>query len=596
MNTEVNKASKPYWLMIIGFLQGLSFWGISKLFVLKIWPATDPLIIRALFYLAFALPLATYLTQNIPSLTQLRRRWILIGFSILFSLLGAYSAWAENFNLEQTLSAGEIFPHMRAQDMLGTGVLGFVLLALLIHFDSHRKGWHYPDLFEITWRNALLVITGAILTGVFWVILFAGSMLMESIGIKLISDLIAKPGFNLPVTGFVFGAAFALGLARAEMIVTFRRFWLSISAWFLPLLLFFSVMWATSLPFTGWASLLETHRASYILMWFLALSIKFANAAYQDGAVSRPYAEWLSKIVSIAWLSLLAVAFTAWWAMIIRINQYGWTEDRVWGVFVLLLASLYVVGYACSVRYGLNKMSLVGKTNITVAIVMSLGLVLLLTPLLDARRISVASQMQSIMRGTIDSNYIDYDYFRWNAGVYGQKALDELAKGIAHKDKTTIAARAKEILAKKDRGYGWNHQERQLSVDDIRKHLRIIPGSKPIDSNLLARFQTDGLTMECVQADAGCIVWMKDLNQDNIDEAIIIKEKPYISFEGIIFYQREKDGSYRSSGTIDFPKGLHNEQKDQMLKAIEADDVKAIPHQWSDLEIEGQRIKVSEYR
>jgi hypothetical protein len=431
------------------------------------------------------------------------------------------------------------------------------------------------------------------LTGVFWIVLFAGAMLMKSIGLNFIFDTIENPTFSIPVTGITFGAAFALGLARADMIITLRRFWLTITAWLLPLLLLFSVTWVIALPFTGLDILFKTHNAGFILLWFLALSINFANAAYQNGSGEQPYGGWLGKVLEYAWLSLLVLAAVAWWSMQQRITQYGWTEDRVWGVFVLLLATLYTAGYAYSVRFRRGWLANIGKTNIATALVMCAGLTLLLTPLADARRIAVNSQMSRLMNGTVETDKIDYAYLRWQAGRYGQDALEELSQGIDHKDKDAIASKAEQALAQKSSSRATGIEV--LSATQLRQRLRVLPKDAVLDEDLLKQMQMATRWEEkiCLQTNAKCLVWMIDLNDDGLNEAIAIREnKEEWSGDKAIFYHQTAKGHYKYGGTVEAGFGLNNKQHANMVADIELNKVKTLPAKFKDIEIGGRRINV----
>lgn len=579
-------------LLLVGVSQGWALWALWKARELKVWPAIDPLSERTLFYLFLALPLAFYLTQNIAALSKSARIKILAFIGTLFALLGGYSGWAENVQIGQMVDMWNT-PPARFSDLLAAAILGFIALPLMAHFERASKRWSYQALFETAWRNALMTSSSIVLTGVFWIVLFAGAMLMKSIGLNFIFDMIEKPIFSIPVTGITFGAAFALGLARADMIVTLRRFWLTITAWLLPLLLLFSVMWVIALPFTGLELLFKTHNAGFILLWFLALSINFANAAYQNGSGEQPYGGWLGKVLEYAWLSLLVLATVAWWSMQQRITQYGWTEDRVWGVFVLLLATLYTAGYAYSVRLRRGWLANIGKTNIATALVMCVGLVLLLTPLADARRIAVNSQMSRLMSGTVETDKIDYAYLRWQAGRYGQDALEKLSQGVEHKDKDAIASKAKQTLAQKNR-YRATEIE-VLSATQLRQRLRALPKDAVLDEALLKQMQVATRWEEkiCLQSNAKCLVWMIDLNDDGLKEAVVIREnQEKWSSDKAIFYHQPAKGHYKYGGTLEAGFGLNNKQHANMLADIELNKVKTLPAKFKDVEIGGRRINV----
>ncbi|MBK9445592.1 MAG: DUF4153 domain-containing protein [Betaproteobacteria bacterium] len=578
-------------LLLVGACQGWLLWALWKARELKVWPAGDPASERSLLYLGLALPLAFYLTENIETLSRQRRTLLLIGVGVLFALLGGYSGWAENVQFSDT---GDFLrlPPARPSDLLAAAILGFVIIPLWSHFDRTAKGgWSYQRLFETAWRNAVMLASAAVLTGVFWVALFAGAMLMKSIGVGFVSELIQKAIFSIPTTGIVFGAAIALGLARADMVANLRRFWLSISAWLLPLLLLFSVAWVIALPFTGLELLFKTRNAGFILLWFIALSINFANAAYQDGNGEQPYGRLLGKVLEYAWPTLLVLAAVAWWAMKLRIDQHGWTEDRVWGVFILILASLYAAGYTWSLVTRRAWLSSIGKTNIATALIMVLGLILLLSPLADARRLSVQSQMGRLINGEIDADKMDYAYLRWQAGHYGQDALKTLAAGIDRPDREVIASKATQMLAQTQR-YGGKSGAEALTTDQVRQRIRMLPKGEVAEDALIELLKTGSNWNEkrCLQTNAHCLLWRVDLNDDGLNEVVVIVEKPEHQTDNAFFYHHVSPQQYKYGGTLNLGIGSNKKLREKMLADIENGNARMVRPQFNDLEIGGRRI------
>ena len=279
--------------------------------------------------------------------------------------------------------------------------------------------------------------------------------------------------------------------------------------------------------------------------------------------------------------------------MKLRIAQYGWTEDRVWGVFVLILATLYTAGYAYSLRIKHGWLGNIGKTNIVTALVMCVGLVLLLSPLADARRIAVISQMNRLMSGAVEAEKIDYNYLRWEGGRYGQEALEKLAAGIEHKDKDIIASKAGQTLAQNNR-YAASTGAETLTPEQIRRRLRVLPKEEVLDDALIKQRQSATRWNEkrCMETDAQCLVWMIDLNDDGLKEAVVITEKPEWSFSTANFYQHLGKDQYKYGGTINFGFGADKQQREKMMSDIESGKVKTLAPRYNDLEIGGRRINV----
>lgn len=146
--------------------KGGALWDLWKARELKVWPATDALSERTFLYLFLAIPLAIYLTEGIVALTRQRRLWLLGVIATLFPLLGAYSGWAD-YAVSFIGDVGNL-PPARPSDLFAAAVLGFVLIPLLAHFDTQQRSWPYHELFETAWRNVILCISAAFLTGVFW--------------------------------------------------------------------------------------------------------------------------------------------------------------------------------------------------------------------------------------------------------------------------------------------------------------------------------------------------------------------------------------------------------------------------------------------
>lgn len=580
-------------LLLVGAVQGWALWGLWKTRELHVWPASDAVSERALLYLCLAMPLALYLSEGVASLTRQRRMFLLGVIAVLFPMFGAYSGWSDDVPVNLSNFGG--IPFARPSDLLAAAVLGFVLIPLLMHFDQKTRSWPYHNLFETAWRNTIMCISAAALTGVFWMVLFAGSELLHLIGLNFMQRLINKSIFSIPVTGIAFGAAFALALARAEMVVTLRRFQLSMLAWLLPLLMMFILVWVAALPFTGVALLFKTHSAAFILLWCTTLCISFANAAYQDGQTSPPYGNYLNKLLAWAWLGLPVVVGVAWWAMCLRILQHGWSEDRVWGVFVMLMTTLYVAGYAASTLRLTGWLASIGKTNIWSAIVMCLGLLALLSPIADARRIAVNSQMQRLVNQAVASDKFDFDYLRWQAGKYGQDALHTLEAGITHSDRDTLASKAKQVLAQKQR-YQTSEGIKALTINEMRQHIQVLPENALLNDTLLQAMQTeskDWQLQRCFNTKSQCAVWLVDLNADRISDAVVLIKNEW-GDGGSMRVLRNNQGKYYFAGTLSWPKAMTYEQ---FIHQLERNDFKVVLSDWNEIELSGQRLRVTvDYR
>ena len=574
--------------LLVGAIQGVALLLLWETRELHIWRSTDTLIERGLLYLVLALPLAIYLTERITSLSRRRRLQVLVIIAVLFPLLGAYSGWVgEAAIFDPDTNKGDL---LRASDIFAAAILGFILTPLLVHFNSRTRSWSYHELFETAWRNAVLCISAFFLSSIFWLILFAGSKLMGLIGLDLVEYLIDTPLFYFPMSGIAFAVAYAMCLERAEMVMMLRRFKLSMLAWLLPLLLLFAVAWVSALPFTGVELLFKTHIAAFILLWCAALCISFVNAAYQDGMTAPPYGKYLSKALAWGWLSLPVVVAVAGWAMWLRVEQYGLSEDRVWGLFVWLAVTLHVLGYAASALRSKGWLASIGKTNMWSAVAMCIGLIALLTPIADPRRISVNNQMARLTSQITPSDKFDFDYLRWHAGKYGLESLRKIESGISHPESGVLAIKAKQILAQKQR-YQAAESVKTLSLDDLRTLIRVLPKNSPQRDKVLTAIQaeiSDWSLQQCFVSTTTCAVWLTDLNADGHPDAVVIINPDLRMAPTAHVLQYHKNG-YQLIGNMNFPDKTTYEQ---LLALIEQNKFKIVLPHWHEVEISGERLQI----
>lgn len=593
--------SRP--MMLVGALQGLVLWWLWRASEDFFWPATQPLAMGTLLWISVAVPAAYYLSEN-ADLGWKRRGRLLALVALAYGMLGGYAGWMgapldEADRMRRLLGSANAFAQV-----LAAGVMGFILLPLVSGWQGAGKRFDYPVLFRVAWRNALLGASVFAVTGLFWAVLFAGAMLMKSIGIKFVEELIQKPIFVFPVTGMVVGGAFAVGHARAELLINLRRYWLALNTWLLPLLLAFGVLWVAFLPVTGLAPLLATRSAAFTLLWFAALAVLFLNCAWQDGEDDPLYSHWLRKLLAPAWLTLLFVTGIAGWALWQRIAQYGLTEDRVWAVFVWLLAAGYALGYSLSLfpswwrpswraRFSGRWMPTVGASNVVIALLALLCLALLTSPVLDPRRLGVNAQLARLASGEVAPEDFDYAYLRWETGRWGVLALKALAADSHDEASRAIAGFARIELAKKNRWGDETGKKAQLSREEARAHLQILAASRtaaaPLPDSLVdyLRGQTSNVyPSRCLQPSRSCSVWLNDLNGDGNPDALVIVADRKGKW-GETFLLTSAGNGWRQLATL-----CCSLTPEQWISHIRRGEVRAVTPVWPDLKVGSARVRV----
>jgi hypothetical protein len=573
----------------IGLAQGLVLWTLSRLVEGGHWPAGNAPALLGLIYVSAALPLAWYLSADVAGVSARRRGIAVMIVALVLASLGACEGWV-TADAKGLPNPGLSVPACFA--------LAFVAIPLLLHVRTNgpnRRGfpgvaWDYAALFDTAWRNALVLAVAALLTGMFWGVLFAGAFLMRSIGVTAVLDVITHSFFVFVVTAVVFSAAIALALARADTIIALRRFCLSLNQAFLPLVLLFAVMWTVALPFTGIQPLLNTGKAGLSLLWFAALAVNFANAARQDGLAPPPFTPWLRRALTYAWLTLPVVVAVAAYAIYQRVAQYGWTAERVWSVFVLVMAAGYAVGYSLSaLRPARGWMWSIDQTNVAMAILLCAGLIALTSPLADARRIAVASQIDRLLAGRTALEKIDFHYLHEQSGLYGTRALQALASGIPghpEADRFARAARAQQ------RGKLWEEgglMEDAPSPEDMRKRWRLLQAdiAPAVVDALYAYLRADApIRIEdgCLDGGATCSLWMGDLDDDRKPELLLVVDSGWRR-HAFVYRWTSETATLTPAARIE---GVTKE----WIEGVAAGSFTRPQSEWRDIEAGGARLRI----
>ncbi|HLQ19611.1 MAG TPA: DUF4153 domain-containing protein, partial [Tabrizicola sp.] len=270
----------------------------------------------------------------------------------------------------------------------------FTVAALPVPFliAQVRSRWNdYPVLFLEAWFIVLRFAAAGAFTGLVWLVIFLSDEMLKIVGIRVIGDLLDHELVALTLGGAIFGLGMAVIHDLAEQLspyVVLRVFRL-----FLPLVLLVMVVFLVALPFRGLEGLVSGLSPATLLLTMVAGGVALVSIAIDQADADATQSPLLIRCAQGLALILPLVAGLALWAIWIRVADRGWSPERLFIVLVAGIGLVYGLVYAASVLRGGGWMERIRQGNIRIALGIVAVAALWLTPVLNAERISAASQL-----------------------------------------------------------------------------------------------------------------------------------------------------------------------------------------------------------
>lgn len=303
----------------------------------------------------------------------------------------------------------------------------------------------FPDyrlLVAISWRGLQVPVLALAFTGLFAAVLMVWAGLFSVIGIDLFRELFRRDWFLFPMLGLAFGLGVLAFRRLAQRLGRIDALLRSLMVLLLPLALLIAVSFVLMLPFTGLQPLWDTGRGTLMLLWLLVLILAFVNGVHQDGRLPSPYPPWLDRALVPALAVLPVIALLAGWGLALRVNQYGLSVDRFWGLLVWALLAAWSLGYAVLAAVALwrrRDWALgLGSVNSLLGAALLVLMLLVNSPLLDPRKLALASQLARVQAGELALEELDFAWMHRSLGAPGQRALARLR--AEHADDAALIA------------------------------------------------------------------------------------------------------------------------------------------------------------
>lgn len=433
------------------------------------------------------------------------RRWSwALGFALLWGVVLGLIAWqTAAYNLQGSPIEWPFWSGMLA-----------VLVATPL-FQTRRdvapdwrfwKLWQMPyeRLHSHAWTDAVIGAASLAFVGIAFLLTFLISEMFHLIGIDLIRDLLNDEWFGWMLAGAAFGGAVGLLRERDKLVATLQRLVMIVLAVLAPVLAAALIIFLLSLAGTGLAKLWASGFSTAALMLAAAaFAVLLANAVIGNGTDDRatnPLLRWAAPVLAVAVLPLAGIAY---FSMQLRIGQYGWTPERIWGLIATLIALAYgIIGLWAVVKGRRDFDDVLRPLQQKLAIGVALLALFLALPILDFGAISTRDQMARLNSGAVKIEKFDWAALAFDFGPRGRAALNDLARS-PYKDR---ADAAKAALAAANR-WDLTGPKGPVLLKPIAERLRIIPADRALPAEAIERIAG---TYMCSRARACVALWLAD--------------------------------------------------------------------------------------
>ncbi len=412
---------------------------------------------------------------------------------------GFAAAWGAVMGLITWHSAGYNLNGSPVEWPFWSGILAVLVATPL--FQTRRdvapdarfwKLWQMPyaRLHSHAWTDAVIGAASLAFVGVTFLLVMLIGEMFHLIGIDLIRDLLRGEWFGWMLAGAAFGGAVGLLRERDKLVSTLQRLVMIVLAVLAPVLAAALILFLLSLLGTGLQKLWDAgFSTAGLMLGISAFAVLLANAVIGNGAEDRSANRVLHVAAAVLAVAVLPLAIIAAVSMQVRIGQYGWTPERIWGVIAVGIALAYgIAGVIALARRRWNFDDALRPLQQKLAIGLMLLAAFLALPILDFGAISTRDQIARLESGAVKAEKFDWAALAFDFGPSGRRGLKELAGSLraerANLAKWALAAKNRWDL--RDAGDGVDAKEAAFAAKAIEQRMRVLPAGEALPAGFYA--------------------------------------------------------------------------------------------------------------
>lgn len=412
-------------------------------------------------------------------LTIERRRWTWsVGFALGWGLVIALIAWmAAGYGRAQTVAEWPFF----------SGIFAVLLAAPLFQAWRDHGTLRFPasSAHDHIWTDAVIGAASLAFVGISFLLALLIAGLFDLIGIPFIKQLLESGWFGWILAGAAFGGAVGVLRERDALVATLHRLAMVVLSLLAPILAGALVLFLVSLPVAGLGGLWDGWvSAAALSLAAGAGALILGNAALGPFGAERPVHavfRWSALALSLAILPLAVLAAIA---MSLRIDQYGWTPERIWGVLAAGVAiAIGLAGWWALVRDRLGFAARWQQAQVTIGMAVCGIALFLALPIVDFGGISARDQLARLRSGGLTAEQFDWQAMAYDFGPSGRAALSAMSR-----DQAQPQLRRRAILAlQSENRYDVPRPSAEEPVDRaaMTARLTVTPANRPLPAAVI---------------------------------------------------------------------------------------------------------------
>ena len=557
-------------MIFIGLLQG----ALCYLLMTYLVPHNDD-------WLFYGMPATIAITSALLlTVVSFKQRALWYWMALIFVVVLAMSVW-----LKWQVEDSDKWRQHEVFMFYGWRLLLMAMLALpWIQYSLHvsREQARYPYFYRQLWLNALTLLIVFVANGLFWLVLLLWSEMFKLVGIPFFSTLFFDTDwFGYVAFGLITALAVVLARTQSRLVTAVQKLLTFIATGLLPLVALLALMFILTLPFTGLEAISQRVSAAGLMSTLTLLLLLLMAIVREPQKEALPYPGALRYLIKCSLIVAPIYMLIAGWSLWVRIQQYGWTPERLYGVLVVVVLLVWSFGYLASIlRRGRNPLELQGPVILGVSL-LALGLLVLLSsPVIDAWRISVNSHMGLYHSGKIKPDQVSL-YMLDHSGKPGRAALEALQKDVAFNQDSKRRRDLNSLLQ------GSRDPVKELTATQLVSKVVIAPGSEKPDDAFWTFVKAQGYRITSCAEQNACVLVSQDLNADGHPEQVLYA---FGDGESLVFGMQKNKWDLLAVARL--PEGFN---KDKLLQAVANQQLGSAPRIWRDITIDGKRLPMTYY-